>query len=32
MVLEGIGASSGADALDGFILAGRRLLQSDSPG
>ncbi len=26
MVLETIGASSGADALDGFILAGRRLL------
>ena len=26
MVLESIGASSGADALDGFILAGRRLL------
>ncbi len=26
MVLESVGASSGADALDGFILAGRRLL------
>ena len=26
MILESIGASSGADALDGFILAGRRLL------
>jgi hypothetical protein len=26
MALESLGASSGADALDGFILAGRRLL------
>ena len=26
MALESVGASSGADALDGFILAGRRLL------
>ncbi len=30
MVVESFGASSGADALDGFILAGRRLLALDS--
>ena len=30
MAVESFGASSGADALDGFILAGRRLLTGDS--
>jgi hypothetical protein len=31
MRLESYGASSGADALDGFILAGRRLLADQPP-
>lgn len=30
MVVESFGASSGADALDGFILAGRRILARDA--
>jgi hypothetical protein len=30
MAVESFGASSGADGLDGFILAGRRLLARDS--